>query len=75
MKGPEETPYERAAVVVCLGVSLIVVGVVMAFLSPDLGEPLGRAGVPAWAVIGLLWISGAGALVAGVVALVRGARP
>lgn len=75
MKGPEETPYERAAVTICLGASFIVVGIVMAFLSPDLGEPLGRVGLPAWAIIGLLWISGAAAVVAGVVALIRGARP
>jgi hypothetical protein len=47
----------------------------MRFTSHDLGEPMGRVGLPGWALVGLLWISGAGAIGVGVIRLLGGARP
>lgn len=74
-RAPQTTPYEQAVAAICFGVFFIGVGTLMALTSPDLGESIGRAGLPAWVIVGLLWICGAGAIVAGLVKLIRGARP
>jgi hypothetical protein len=74
-KAPQATPYEEAIIAICLGLFFIGIGLFMRFTSHDLGEPMGRVGLPGWALVGLLWISGAGAVGVGVIRLLKGARP
>lgn len=74
-KETKTTPYEQAIAAICFGVFFIGIGVFMMITSSDLGQPMGRIGLPGWAIVGLLWISGLGALITGLVKLLRGVRP
>lgn len=54
-KAPQVTPYEEAVIALFLGVLFTGIDLSRRFTGLDLGEPMGRVGLPGWALVGPLW--------------------